>query len=197
MFTCAIVRPPAPNFVAGLTTAGLGVSDYRRALEQHEAYCAAMERCGLSLTRLEPDPDYPDSTFVEDVAILTERCAILTRPGAPSRRGEIESVRNVLSQFFPSLHEIESPGTVDGGDICQAGEHFFIGLSARTNEAGGRQLSEILTKAGYASSLVDITRPISFAFEKRCRLAGRQSSRDHRRARRSRRICGFRSGSRH
>src|SRR5580765_1306417 len=83
MFTHAIVRPPASNFAEGLTTAGLGLPDYPRALEQHEAYCAALEQCGLTLTRLDPDPDYPDSTFVEDVAILTERCAILTRPGAP------------------------------------------------------------------------------------------------------------------
>lgn len=155
MFTRAIVRPPAPTFAGGLTTAGLGSPDYALALQQHEAYCAALERCGLTLTRLDPDPDHPDSTFVEDAAILTERCAVLTRPGAPSRRGEVESLRNVLAQFFPSLHEIESPGTVDGGDICQVAEHFFVGLSARTNAAGAKQLSEILEDFGYSTSIVD------------------------------------------
>jgi dimethylargininase len=156
MFTRAIVRAPAPNFAEGLTTATLGPPEFERALRQHESYCAALEQCGLTLTRLDPDLDYPDSTFVEDVAILTERCAILTRPGAPSRRGEGESVRKVLAEFFPSLHEIESPGTVDGGDICQAGDHFFVGLSARTNEEGARQLAAILTKHGSTSSFVDI-----------------------------------------
>lgn len=155
MFTRAIVRPPAPSFADGLTTSNLGPPDYDLAIEQHEAYCAALESCGLVLTRLEPDPDYPDSTFVEDAAILTERCAVLTRPGASSRRGEVESLRDVLSQFFPSLHEIQSPGTVDGGDICQVAEHFFIGLSARTNEAGAKQLSEILEGAGYSTSIVN------------------------------------------
>src|SRR3954470_11343553 len=110
MFTRAIVCPPAANFAKGLTTAGLGSPDYERALEQHEAYCAALEKCGLTLMRLDPDPDYPDSTFVEDVAILvnagTASTAILTRPGAPSRRGEVQSLRNVLLDFFPSLQEI-------------------------------------------------------------------------------------------
>src|SRR5882757_2031357 len=105
MFTKAIVRPPAANFAEGLTTANLGAPDYERALEQHEDYCQALERCGLTLIRLEADPRYPDSTFVEDVAILTEalpygrarapatangRCAVLTRPGEPSRSGEVE-----------------------------------------------------------------------------------------------------------
>lgn len=161
----AIVRPPPSNFAEGLTTAGLGPPDYELAIQQHEAYCAALKRCGLALTRLEPDPDYPDSCFVEDAAILinalpngratARRSAVLTRPGAPSRRGEVESMRKVLAQLFPALQEIQSPGTVDGGDICQAGEHFFIGLSARTNEAGARQLAEILEDVGFSTSIVD------------------------------------------
>lgn len=156
MFTRAIVRPPAPNFAEGLTTAGLGAPDYERALEQHDAYCAALQRCGLALTRLDPDPAYPDSTFVEDVAVLTERCAVLTRPGAASRLGEIESMRPVLAQFFPSVHEIQAPGTLDGGDICQAGEHFFIGISERTNKDGARRLADYLGDSGYRSSLVEM-----------------------------------------
>src|SRR3989442_4872284 len=157
MFTHAIVRPPAPNFAEGLTAAGLGLPDYRRALEQHEAYCAALEQCGLTLTSLEPDPDYPDSTFVEDVAVVTSRFAVLARPGAPSRGGEVESVRKMLATFFPALHEIQPPGTVDRGDICQVGDDFFIGISARTNEAGAQQLARILQSNSYSSSFVDIT----------------------------------------
>src|SRR5947209_20075725 len=107
MFKRALVRPPAANFVEGLTTASLGAPNYERALEQHEAYCAALERCGLALTRLKPDPDYPDSTFVEDTAVLTERCAVLARPGASSRAGEVASIRTALSRFYPSLLSIE------------------------------------------------------------------------------------------
>ena len=155
-FTRAIVRPPERNFVEGLTTAGLGVPDLSVALGQHEAYCRALERCGLALTRLAPDPVYPDSTFVEDTAIITRRGAILTRPGAASRAGEVAAIRPALTAFFAEFREITAPGTVDGGDICEAGEHYFIGISARTNEAGARQLADFLTASGFTSSPVDI-----------------------------------------
>lgn len=156
MFTKAIVRPPAPNFAEGLTTADLGIPNYKRAFAQHEDYCAALEQCGLTLTRLAADPRHPDSTFVEDTAVLTGKCSVLTKPGAPSRTGEVESMREVLADFFPSLGEIQSPGTLDGGDVCEAGNHFFIGISERTNKAGARQLAELLAPFGYTSSLVDI-----------------------------------------
>ena len=156
MFTRAIVRPPAPNFREGLTSVDLGAPNYELALEQHEAYCAALEHCGLTLTRLEPDPDYPDSTFVEDTAVLTDRCGILARPGAPSRAGEVAKLRAVLADFYPSLLSIEAPATLDGGDICDAGDHFFIGISERTNEAGAQQLAERLRSFNYTSSFVDI-----------------------------------------
>ena len=156
MFTRAIVRPPAPNFVKGLTTAGLGAPDYALALNQHEAYCAALEQCGLTLTRLEPDLDYPDSTFVEDVAIVNNAFAILTRPGAPSRAGEVNGMREALVNLFEKVFKIEAPGTLDGGDICQVSDHFFIGISDRTNESGAGQLGEFLKEAGYASTLIDI-----------------------------------------
>ncbi len=156
MFTKAIVRPPAPNFSQGLTEANLSAPDFERARKQHEAYCAALTQCGLTLTRLAPDPDYPDSTFVEDTAILTNRCAVLAQPGASSRRGEIESMRNTLADFFPALMSIEPPGTLDGGDVCEAGRNFFVGVSERTNEAGAQQLAALLEPFGHACSSVDI-----------------------------------------
>ena len=156
MFTRAIVRPPAPNFSEGLTTAGLGVPNYQRALAQHREYCAALEQCGLTLTTLEPDPEYPDSTFVEDTAVMTQRCAVLARPGAPSRAGEAAGIRDRLANFYPALMSIQAPGTLDGGDVCELGEHFFIGISERTNEAGARQLVEYLAKFEYTATFVDI-----------------------------------------
>ncbi len=156
MFTKAIVRLPSANFATGLTSANIGTLDHGLALEQHEAYCAALERCGLTLTRLEADPHYPDSTFVEDTAVLTERCAILTRPGAPTRAGEVEVIGEVLGLFYSSILNIQQPGTLDGGDVCQAGDHFFIGISARTNESGAQQLTDRLALFDYTSSFVDI-----------------------------------------
>jgi dimethylargininase len=156
MFSKAIVRPPGANFATGLTTVDLGAPDLERALNQHEAYCRTLESCGLSLTRLAPDEEHPDSTFVEDTAILTARGAVITRPGAPSRRGETNHVAPLIRDYFSNVHVIEEPGTVDGGDICEAGEHFFIGISLRTNEHGARQLAVFLESFGYSWSLIDI-----------------------------------------
>jgi dimethylargininase len=156
LFHRAIVRLPAANFAAGLTNADLGAPVYARALEQHGAYCAALERCGLALIRLAADERYPDSTFVEDTAVLTQRCAILARPGAPSRAGEVASIRELLAQSDSKVHAIQQPGTLDGGDVCEAGDHFFIGISKRTNEAGAHQLMQILAQAGYSATFIDL-----------------------------------------
>lgn len=156
MFRHAIVRPPAENFADGLTTVDLGRPDFALTRAQHEAYCSALESCELELHRLPSDSDHPDSTFVEDTAVLTSHSAILCRPGAPSRLGEVTSVRETLQQFYPSVHGIRAPGTVDGGDICEAGRHFFIGISHRTNEEGACQLAEMLARDGYTSTAVDI-----------------------------------------
>ena len=153
----AIVRPPAPNFADGLTTSPhLGAPQFELALAQHAAYCKALSRCGVTVTTLEPDPTLPDSTFVEDTAVLADRCAVITRPGAPSRRAEVESIRNEIANFYPNVFSIQEPGTLDGGDVCRAGDHFFIGMSERTNETGAQQLAGLFSLFGYSSSFIDI-----------------------------------------
>jgi dimethylargininase len=156
VFSHAIVRTPGNNFDAGLTTASLGRPALEKVLEQHARYCAALEKCGLELTVLGADLRYPDSTFVEDTAVISPRGAILMRPGAESRMGEVDAIRPELERFFPAMPVIEAPGMVDGGDICEAGEHFFLGLSHRTNEEGARQLAARLTALGYSSCTVDV-----------------------------------------
>ncbi len=156
MFTRAIVRKPGKNFSEGLTSFQGAPADFELAREQHEAYCAALRRCGLEVTRLEADLAHPDSTFVEDVAVLAQGRAMLTRPGAKSRAGEVAGIRDSIQKFFPVVEEIAPPGTLDGGDVCEAGRHFFIGVSRRTNEEGAKQLAEFLRRAGCTSSLVDI-----------------------------------------
>ena len=158
MFKRAIVRPPANNFADGLTTAVLGKPDLPLALRQHKAYCHALENCGLELVKLPADLQHPDSTFIEDTAVLTGHSAILARPGAPSRLGEVAAIRGIIEHFYSSVHEIKAPGTLDGGDVCEAGSHFFIGISHRTNEQGAQQLAEFLAVDGFTSSLVDIRR---------------------------------------
>jgi dimethylargininase len=156
LFRRAVVREPGINFAEGLTSAALGAPDVAVALAQHEAYCRALEFCGLELLRLPPDLRHPDSTFVEDTAVLARRSAILARPGTDSRLGEVAAIRDAIRPFFSAIHEIQSPGTLDGGDICEAGSHFFIGVSHRTNEEGARQLGKLLAAAGFTSSTVDI-----------------------------------------
>jgi dimethylargininase len=152
----AIVREPGGNFADGITTVELGRPDYDRAIEQHRAYCAALRQCGLTLTQLGPDEQYPDSTFVEDTAIVTDRGAIITRPGAATRAGEVDQIANVLSHFYPELQIIKSRGTLDAGDVCETGNHFLIGISERTNEEGANQLADFLASFGHTASFVDI-----------------------------------------
>lgn len=156
MFTKAIVRTPAINFAQGLTTVDLGVPDYEQALLQHAHYCDALRECGLAVTTLPADPAYPDSTFVEDTAVLTERLAVLTSPGAASRQGEVAAIAPVIKSFFAATATIDPPGTLDAGDVCEAERHFFIGLSHRTNEQGAAQLTAHLAREGYTASCVDI-----------------------------------------
>jgi dimethylargininase len=156
LFNHAIVRLPGSNFADGLTTVALGTPKFKIVLEQHARYCQALRDCGLTITTLSADLDHPDSTFVEDTAVLTEKVAILTRPGAASREGEVDGIRDTISKFFATTEHIEAPGTLDGGDICEADDHFFIGVSHRTNEEGARQLAALLAPHGYTSSIIDV-----------------------------------------
>lgn len=156
MFTHALLRLPGENLAQGLTQSGEGAPDPALALEQHRHYRAALEAAGLALTVLPADPRHPDGCFVEDTALLTARGAILTRPGAPSRRGETDAIAAALAPAFPDLARIDAPGTVDAGDVCEADGHFLIGLSARTSEAGAAQLAGLLGDFGYRSDLIDI-----------------------------------------
>lgn len=156
VFHQAIVRRPGANFADGLTTVDFGAPNLELVVEQWEAYCVALRRCGLVLTELGADLKHPDSTFVEDAAVLTEHGAMLTRPGAASRLGEVAAIAPVVRGFYPEAAEILEPGTLDGGDICEAGRHFFLGISLRTNEYGAKQLAAHLAKEGFTSSLVDV-----------------------------------------
>ncbi len=137
-------------------SAGQSAPDVGKALEQHAAYCRALEACGLEVTVMAADESYPDGTFVEDTFVIADRVAIATRPGAQIRMGEVASVATAVRRFRPELRQIEPPGTVDGGDVCQVDKHFLIGLSARTNAAGAAQLAAILARHQYTASTFDI-----------------------------------------
>jgi len=155
MFTNAIVRTPGRSIVKGLSNSKtLGLPNYEQAIIQHQSYIDALTKCGLDVLVLEPCEEYPDSTFVEDVALITPNCAIITRPGAPSRRGEVGKIEFVLKQRFNNVEEIEAPGNIDGGDIMMVGAHYFIGLSERTNLEGAKQIIQILKQYGLSGSTI-------------------------------------------
>ena len=155
MYTKAIVRKPGKNFSEGITTSNLGKPDFEKTLEQHDAYCNALARCGLELIVLEADERYPDGCFVEDTAIVNSEVAIITMPGALSRRGEEVEVARILSGLRKT-ETIDLPGTLDGGDILRAENHYFIGISGRTNREGAKQLATILSKYGFTSSEISV-----------------------------------------
>ena len=157
MFSKAIVRTPCKAMLDGLTEANMGLPDYDLACEQHQGYIAALKKCGLQVTVLPPLESYPDSCFVEDVALLTAKCAILTSPGAESRRGEVQHIAKAVEQFYPNLEHIHLPATIEAGDIMMVGSHFYIGLSARTNAQGAAQLINILGKYDLTGSMVEMS----------------------------------------
>ena len=122
--------------------------DVDRARAQHAAYRVALESLGCELLELPADAAFPDSVFVEDVALAFDEVAIATRPGAESRRNEGDAVLEVLGSLRPVLR-IEAPGTLDGGDVLRIGKRVFVGASARSNAAGQQQLRDLLAPHGY------------------------------------------------
>jgi dimethylargininase len=156
LFSKAIVRTPCKNLINGITTANLGLPIYGKALAQHKQYIEALKYCGLDVIILNADEDYPDSTFVEDTALLTPHCAVITNPGAPSRSGETADVRKVIGNYYSDIAEIREPGTLEGGDVKMVGDHYYIGLSQRTNESGAIQLIDILESFGMTGSVIHL-----------------------------------------
>ena len=158
-FNNVIVRRPCRAICEGITSAPeLGKPIYEKALQQHDTYIEALKQCGVEVTVLEADERYPDSCFVEDPALITRKCAIITNPGAASRNGEKNEIIGAVKKFFPEdkIEYIKDPGTLEGGDVMMCGDHFYVGRSARTNEEGIRQLTEILAKYGMTCSEVKL-----------------------------------------
>jgi dimethylargininase len=156
MFKYAITRKPGENFAAGLTSADLGTADYNLILKQHHAYVCALQSLGLEVEILQSAPEYPDAYFVEDVAIVTPEIAVITRPGAKERAGETKYIEPILTKYR-LIARIHSPGTLDGGDVMQVGNHCYIGISARTNKEGARQLAQILHQYGFHCATVSVS----------------------------------------
>jgi len=142
--------------VNGITSSGLGKPDFKLALVQHDRYIEMLEKCGLKVEILEPLDDFPDSTFVEDVAVCTPHCAIISNPGAASRNGETKQISGILKKYFSDIEQIIFPGTLDGGDVMMVGNHYYVGISGRTNQEGADQFIKILNKYGMTGSKIEL-----------------------------------------
>ena len=146
----ALTRPVSPAFAdCELTHLSREPIDVGLAERQHAAYEALLEELGWAVERLPVEPALPDSVFVEDAAVVLDEVAVVTRPGAESRRGETTSVAAALARHRP-LARNEAPATLDGGDVLRLGRRVFVGLSERTNREGVEQLAALLAPYGYA-----------------------------------------------
>ena len=161
MFTKAITRKPCRACIDGITTAmfGEGTPDYELAVKQHENYVETLKSLGLEVLDLPADERFPDSCFVEDPAVVTAKCAIITNPATDSRNGEKFEIVDAIKKFYrdDQIFYIEAPGTMEGGDVMQVGNHFYVGQSDRTNAEGFRQFEEIVSKFGYTATAVPVT----------------------------------------
>nr|NQU93558.1 N(G),N(G)-dimethylarginine dimethylaminohydrolase [Bacteroidota bacterium] len=157
MFKQAIVRLPGKSVVNGISSASQGKPDYVKLIEQHTRYITALENCGLEVHFLDADEKHPDSVFVEDVALMLPDCAIITRPGSIRRRGETSGLSQIFKKYYKNIESITPPATLDAGDVMCVGNHYYIGLSERTNEAGAIQLIELLKMWGFTGSMIILT----------------------------------------
>jgi dimethylargininase len=155
--TLAITKAPAHSLVnCELTYLDREPIQYERAVQQHQAYCATLRLCGLEVVTLPADEAFPDSVFVEDTAIVLDEMAVMTSPGAVSRRGEVEAMAAELAQYRPVEH-IHLPATLEGGDVLRIGKTLYVGHSPRTNAAGIERLRELAAPYGYRVVAVRVT----------------------------------------
>ena len=154
----ALVRPPSLAFVDALgQVEGHAPIDLQLALRQHADYAEALGRVGCELVALPSDDDLPDACFVEDTAIVLGECALITRPGAPSRRPEVLAVAAALASHGLTLTMMEAPATLDGGDCLRLGTTIYVGRSARTNDLGVSFLRQMLS--GHGITVVSVPLP--------------------------------------
>ncbi len=149
MRTIALTRAVPDTLAAcGLTYVARVPIDLAVARAQHAAYERVLESLGCEVAHVPPAHDLPDSVFVEDAAVVVDEVAVMTRPGAASRRGEIAAVAETLAAYR-QLQWLSEPATLDGGDVLRLDRVLYVGVGARTNELGARQLAAFVHPHGY------------------------------------------------
>jgi dimethylargininase len=145
----ALVRPPGPRLAEGIVThLERRPVDVRLAARQHEAYVAALTAHGWTTTPVGPADEHPDAVFVEDTVIVVDDVAVLTRPGAEARRGEVDGTEAAVRALGLRVERIDAPGTLEGGDVLQAGRTIYVGRGGRTSADGIRELRRIVEPLG-------------------------------------------------
>lgn len=167
-FTHAILRKPAPSAIHGIRADGGPDPDFAGLAAEHDAYVATLRALGLDLSILPPLDEYPDALFVEDVALTFAEGAILLRPGAPTRAGEVAYIGEALAAHHARVLELTT-GHVDGGDVLRLADRVVIGLSARTNRTGAEALATLLAALGHRAEIAD-TPPGVLHFKTGCGL---------------------------
>lgn len=155
-FTRAITRRPGRSITAGLRAVDTGAPDLDVMLSHHAAYVAVLKEAGAEVTELEPLEAFPDAVFVEDTALCLPEGAVLMRPGAPSRMGEVAKMAPVIRRLFTEVRAIEGPGTIEGGDILTTSREVLVGQSGRTDAGGIAELAAILKGWGRALREVQV-----------------------------------------
>jgi dimethylargininase len=156
-----LVRPPSPRLADGeLTHLERVPVDADLAAEQWQRYVEVFRGHGWDVRAVPAAEAQPDGVFVEDAVVVFDDLAVLTRPGALSRRGEVESVRPVVETVVGELAEIIEPGTLEGGDVLKVGRTVYVGRTARTNADGAAQLRALLEPRGWRVVEVPVTRAL-------------------------------------
>lgn len=152
----AITRDVSPRFnECEITHIDRTPIDVQVAQSQHHDYVEAIKELGYAVLELPAAPDLPDSVFVEDTAVVLRHVALITKPGADSRKPETESITQALRPYR-DLVSIESPGSLDGGDVLVLGKNIYVGLSTRSNMDAVHQMNQLLGKYGYQTQGVEM-----------------------------------------
>lgn len=154
-----IVRPPPKSFANALTTSQFTNGEkpnYELAIKQHNEYVETFKKLGLNVIILESQEEYPDCCFVEDQALIVDNHVFFPITGAPSRRGEQNTIIDTLSPHMKSIHWCQESGRIDGGDVVRVGDIFYIGKSKRSNDEGISQFQEFLKKLEFESYVVNV-----------------------------------------
>lgn len=168
-FTRAITRRPAASVVDGLRAEDIGTPDLARMQAAHAHYVATLKQTGAEVIELPALEAFPDSVFVEDTALCLPQGAVLMRPGAPSRMGEVDEMEPALRGVYDEVRRIDGPGHIEGGDILVTGREILVGRSDRTDAAGVAELAEIVSDWGHTLREV-FTPPGVLHFKTDCSL---------------------------